>query len=107
MEAEESAVPAQTVTVKEDLSKSKREKKDSKNDDVMVRYILFILLLQVNKFFSLELAIASVDTRKRKQKNGRRNSRSLVETNCQRKIFSRKIPLTRRLVYTLMRSPHL
>lgn len=51
MEAEESAVPAQTVTVKEDLSKSKREKKDSKNDDVMVRHILFILLLQVNKFF--------------------------------------------------------
>ncbi|XP_046655318.1 N6-adenosine-methyltransferase catalytic subunit-like [Daphnia pulicaria] len=35
VEAEESALPAQTVTVKEDLSKSKREKKDSKNDDVM------------------------------------------------------------------------
>jgi hypothetical protein len=39
VEAEESALPAQTVIVKEDLSKSKREKKDSKNDDVMVKYI--------------------------------------------------------------------
>ena len=106
MEAEESAVPAQTVTVKEDLSKSKREKKDSKNDDVMVRHIIYFTT-STKQVFSLELAIASVDTRKRKQKNGRRNSRSLVETNCQRKIFSRKIPLTRRLVYTLMRSPHL
>ncbi|EFX87640.1 hypothetical protein DAPPUDRAFT_192406 [Daphnia pulex] len=35
LEAEELALPAQTVTVKEDISKSKREKKDSKNHDVM------------------------------------------------------------------------
>lgn len=45
MEAEESALPTQTVTVKEDLSKSKREKKDSKNDDVMVKYIFINLIL--------------------------------------------------------------
>ncbi len=36
MEAEETATPSQSLPVKEDLSKSKREKKDSKNDDVMV-----------------------------------------------------------------------
>lgn len=37
VEAEESASLSQNVVVKEDLSKSKREKKDSKNNDVMVK----------------------------------------------------------------------
>lgn len=36
VEVEESASPSQSLGVKEDLSKSKREKKDSKNNDVMV-----------------------------------------------------------------------
>ena len=52
METEETATP-QSLPIKEDLSKTKREKKDSKNDDVMVRSLIFNASIVVVTLFKL------------------------------------------------------